>query len=287
MNYLMVIAIVLASFFSSCEKNNNSDDNKTLKLTKIHWNNEENGSYELNVTYNDNGKITGFHEVQNETETSSIITYNSDGKVEKEVISQNGETIAIDSFSYQTDTIIVKNFRKFESEELYESSRFKYILNEQNQVIKILLELNIADNWYEGAYSLNTWTNDNLTKTEQYSVFFGISRKSIDLYSRKFIGYSSAFNKSGLNDSELSSTVTYEYDDKKNPYKDIFDAFPSYSTGINNVTKMTITLNGEESAPEVSNHTYEYNKDNYPTKETSTYIKDGEEITEVQYFEYE
>ena len=77
------------------------------------------------------------------------------------------------------------------------------------------------------------------------------------------------FNVSSDGSDELSTTTAYEFDNQKNPYKDISKLLiPGIYTNANNITKITYTIavNSDQSTASVQviSNTYEYNSKGYP-----------------------
>jgi hypothetical protein len=77
-----------------------------------------------------------------------------------------------------------------------------------------------------------------------------------------------------------NKTITYLYDDKNSPFKNVhssfkktligYDGFAQPSGNNHNVIKRTETSNNSNSSNSTTNYQYIYNSDNYPTKQTSS-----------------
>jgi len=130
-----------------------------------------------------------------------------------------------------------------------------------------------------GTYVL-TFTGDDLTKTEMVVEYLGQSitvEKTEYTYTNGNIATMSKYEFDITSLSlNLISTSTFEYDNKKSPYRGIgldyfFIADDAGFMSTNNPTKETIKdKSGSVSQDESMNYSYEYNSDDYPTKVTET-----------------
>lgn len=93
-----------------------------------------------------------------------------------------------------------------------------------------------------------------------------------------------------FSDSRLKSAndinygiVTYEYDSKNNPFLNL-GLLGIEGLNKNNVTKETHSY--ENQTDQIYSYSYEYNDNNFPTKETYSSTSNGETYTYTNLYEY-
>lgn len=267
-NILFLVLIGFALTFASCKKDDNDDGDgdggsptsKTCYVTKM---TNENGSY-TQVSYDADNHVVKIEEFDSlgAADGYSVFTYTSGNMTKME--------------GYNAGAI---------------DSKLEISYNSENQPIKSDMFTDQGTGLTKIGYYEYTYSSSKLSKI---SMFFEILsqmkevKKSEFEYSGDNVSKVTNYELGGTLTLELSGTVEYTYDDKKNPFLNIgLNYFMGDIQFIskNNYTKMTIkdetgTIADDESA----NITYEYSTENYPTKATIvTFDNSNTEISTYTY----
>jgi hypothetical protein len=202
--------------------------------------------------------------------------YNSAGQL-IEVVKESYDTktvpyVASWTMSYNNDTLHqISSYSKFYSDP--EEKRGEYIFSYNNN-LPDTIQYNPANTNSNPVFTVTEYSANKLIKLTDY--LLSPQDSNYKLYATRDIDWT------GDNISKIttttngvsSSTLEYEYDDKKTPLENLGLAFTSFGSlamlSQNNVTKMTYTSN---TTSHITETTYNYNSTGYPTK--STPAKDG------------
>ena len=217
------------------------------------------------IEFKENGKYTNFF-------------YNSDGNIEKIEDYDDGKMWNYEKFNWSENTVTNK-FYLTENDTTIEWSREIWELNDNNQIVKIENYSKENDTWTKTGYIINTWEDGNITKQEEYqkgtsSKNNKIGNNSNLLNYRKNLNRISKNHKTNKNlkeDFTKNRTITYTYDNYKNPFSQHqalklvkFYGWGQSNSKNNRLTKEVTNHNsGEESITSYDN--YEYNEKDYPT----------------------
>jgi hypothetical protein len=198
--------------------------------------------------------------------------YNKDGKLSK-IVSTDGEYMLI---TRQNNKVTLQWYY----DDVASDSKIVLTVNSNNEITRIdeYEDWGNGDGWEQYSYSVLTWKDGNVAKIEQYynSAYWKKSSKVGNAaFSDKL-----KFNRKTLklgNDAPivknsdsftLSSTRTFTYDKKNNPFS-IHPALAYLSEGFplfmskNNILTTTYKYENEQWS---DTNKWEYNKQNYPTK---------------------
>lgn len=256
LKFLTLLFVGIALTTTSCKKtdddNDNNDDNnvkKTCYVNKMDYGKD----YSL-LEYNSDHqviKVSNYDSLGNADGSYATFTY-VDGKLSNMMNWDNGNLEMKLTYHYGTSG---------KADSLYQ-----YVDNGNG------LEL-------EATFAL-FFTEDNLTKVEGIKEFYGqsvtINKIEYTYNNGNAIMMSNyEFDVPTLS-LKLQSTTSYEYDTKKNPYRNIglnnfFVAFDISFMSVNNPIKSTEKdKDGIVSQDKSENYSYEYSSNDYPTKVTST-----------------
>ena len=198
--------------------------------------------------------------------------YDGGNKITNELYSDGWKV----NYTYTGDLITQVDYYN-EEQVLDQTNKYEYNSNDQLVSFTILL-FNVGGT-NPGHKTLYTYGDDN-TITAEY--FYGDHASQTSPTGEATIVLENG-NFTALN-HESGSTVSYSYDDKNNPFKNIigYNAVNlSYEEGgINNpITNINTNSIGDQTFN--ATYTYDYNSDNFPTK--CTYVNQyGSEV--IQYF---
>ena len=224
--FLVLLAVVV---LSGCSKDDNKGDfvenTKMLFLKKTE-------SEDAVITYEYNGnKIS---------ETNSKISDSEGFIVKKSVFTYEGDLI-VKRQSFNEDGTL----SPFKEEFFYEDNKLK------------------SYNFIDGDYirkTTYTHENDGTVSFKKYNVD---SKTKIETFIDSGVYTFSNGNLIKYEDSK--EIINYEYDDKKNPFKNVtgFSKVIGINSNLNNVLKSTTIRKGSDSS-NVSSFEYDYNPDGYP-----------------------
>jgi len=273
LKFLSFLLSLLVITSTSCKKDNPDDntgggnDNppstKKCYITKI---TEDDGSYSQ-LTYNSNHKIikvTDFN--SNGTPENSYISfsYNNDGTLNVVLIHDDNNNQGKYVFHYKQSKPDSAYFYDKTGTGWKKEGTFAITMDGNKLSQIIIFAENNGQNYPMQKFSY-TYTGDNLTKKETYSM---------DTTNQQY---------------NLDETMLYENDTKNNPQHGIgvdFLFLDDNFISLNNYTKITYKdKNGNVNKGLSYNITYEYNSNDYPTKKTAKTF-DGSE-TDVALFTYD
>lgn len=205
----------------------------------------------------------------------TVFSYNADGKVAGYKNDYNGTITEINA-TYDANkrmaTAVINN-------ELY---KFSYTTAQGTQVDRVDVYLDKNNTANVSFYTKYVYANNHITETELYGnltgTFSPLSKTDYeyntagDIITRKIY----SLNPVGGN-MALSSTVKFEYDDKKNPLESVYD-FTSVILGsqpVHNVTKSTV-YDANNQVTETTPYTLTYNSNGYPTQAQQKTVKPGQ-----------
>jgi hypothetical protein len=266
-NILFLVLIGFALTFASCKKDDDDDGDggtptaKTCYVTKM---TNENGSY-TQVSYDADDHVVKTEEFDSlgAADGYSVFTYTSGNMTKME--------------DYDSGAI---------------DSKLEITYNSENQPIKLDIFTDQGTGLTKVGYYEYTYSSSKLTKL---SMFFEVLsqmkeiQKSEFEYSGDNVSKITNYEIGASLTLELSGTVEYTYDDKKNPFLNIgLDYFMGDIQFIskNNYTKMTTKdETGTTIDDESTNATYEYSAENYPTKSTTVAFDNSD--TEISTYTYD
>lgn len=263
--FLFIIGATLT--FASCNKDDDDDGggDTTPKTCYVVKSTSDDGSY-TQITYNAENKVIKTEEFDasgNSDDNYSIYTYSS-GKLTKMEATVGGSIETKMELTYNTEDLPI-------NVDLYQDQGAG------------LLKLGFFEYTYSGTKIKNMSMNFEVLGQMM------VVSKSEFTYSGDNISLVKKYELGGTLSLELVSTTAYDYDDKKNPMKNIgLDYFMGevQFISINNYTEMTVKDASSSIMQEESyNITYEYNSDNYPTKITNVSFDNS--TTEVEVYTYD
>ncbi len=266
---LFINAVLLSTFFlASCNKDDDNDNpsggsstpTETRSLVKEIKNNGYLGN-KLEYTNNLLTKVTSYDTTGAE-EGHFIIEYSNGLAVSAKFydVSENLE--------YKIETVIsdgkivkIKEYYDSNDDGELDYAMYDTLFYTNGKITKV--ESFFVSNGEKSSYNTFTWTGNNISERKHYNK---------DYNNGQFV---------------LTSTDTYEYDSKNNPF---------YNVGIgvlfrdvellseNNVTKQTNV--SSDNITTVYENTIEYNSKSYPTKitETNTANNNSSDVTEYTYY---
>ena len=258
---LFVLFLGVGLTFASCKKDD--DDGGGVNPTP-----EAKTCYVVKETSSDNS----YHEM----------IYNSD-----HLINEYNNYISDGTLSESTKMTYsdgkVSTLETYKDSNLESRIVFKYIANKVDSVI---LYADTLGSLKKVGFYLYHYNGERISSISMYVEFMGQVieiLKNDYIYSGDNVSTKTEYKMGGGFTLELSSTSTYEYDDKINPYRniginDLMGDFGFMSK--NNITKITIKDDSGSIDEENSeNFTYEYNSDNYFTKYVKTSFDNSKSTT--------
>lgn len=242
-----------ASVLVGCDKDK---DSKSCKLTSISGVGEDE-SFTGTFTY-DGSRITGQSNTYVDAGGSETITVTF-------VYGANGNITEFNSGVY----------------------KIKYIYNSNNEIIK--------SEEYEGTLLVDQeeyeYTNGRITKAQYYEITStGFVKDDYEIFE-----YASASGNSPnkityhLKSGTVSSTTTYEYDNKKSPIASFAALMKIYALNgngsENNITKETYSYPGSANAS-VTTYVHQFNGDGLLTQTTETTVQGADTSTETITYGY-
>ena len=204
--------------------------------------------------------------------------------IKMETMDGDGEKIYHD-LSYDGDKLIESNGRYEESSDrlkstiVYKGDKIVSIREEDREITeyeyredgKLLYSKKTypAPNYVEQVDRYYSYTKSGeVTVDQRYKYNDGSGLNTTIVYTLKNGNISKREEKTNRYGSTNITTTIFEYDNKKTPFRNVrglsaLHLEEGYAVGTNNVTRMEQTINGTKN---VTNISYEYNADGYPTK---------------------
>lgn len=250
----LCLFVVAALTLASCSSDSENGSDAILPKTVSYKYSESPGDNDFATLIYDGNKLVSAGYTANDKE---IYTYTGDYITKIEDFAEEGNISSRNEITYENGKLKIDVLTEIAPTVTYISKRvYTYNTNGTISFVNYSVDptTKVETKSSEGVL---TYTNGNLTKKTE--VF--------DSY---------------------SYTKTYEYDAKNNPFKNIlgYNLLIDHETtaSVNNVTKLTtVFTRGEEITTNVFNSVYEYDSNEYPTKETQTDDSDHDEITEYTY----
>lgn len=267
---LMIFMGVSLAVATSCKKDDDTDDNnddnndpvtETCYVVKMDY-----GSDYDEITYNPSNMIT---KLENFDSTGTA----SDG---------------YSNFTYENDLLVT--MESYNNGNL--ESKMEIIYNSNNKPDTLNLYTNATGSLNKVGYFKYSFNGDQLSSISMFAEAMGniieVSKTDFQFVGNnvsKITQYEFNFSSMSL---ELSETRDFTYDDKKNAFIGIgLDYFMGEVQFLseNNVASVTVKDDqGSVMNDRSYNFTYEYNSNDYPTKQTQTSFDNSD--TEVTLYEY-
>jgi len=247
---IFVLLLGIGLTFGSCKKDDDNGDDTNPTTSKT--------CYVVKETSDDN--------------SYDDLIYNADNMVTKyNRYSTDGTLFENTEITYADNNISM--IQAYEGSSLKSKIIFKY----SNHLDSTIIYIDTLGVMTKVGYHTYTYNGDKLSSISTYFELFGQTlevEKMQYIYSGDNVSTITKYEMGGLFTLELTSTSTFEYDDKINPYRNIgindLLGEVQYMTK-NNITKFTMKDNsGTIIEDESLNLVYEYNSDNYFTKYVQT-----------------
>jgi hypothetical protein len=247
----LLSALLIAVTIFSCSKNNDHPADGSV-LTRYKTTFRDTIVYYYIYDRDANNRIISMHDSTKVYEIKTDLTYNSNNKVTKATFIQNGNTTYSLEFEYNTDGRISK--RKIRSGTLAVAEDYNiYVYDATGHLVTDSSYTTVNNSTYTlSAVSKFIYTGENITQGDYYTATNGTLA--------------------------LGSRIKYEYDNSKNPFKDMELEYYINEAGSaiytiqlkssNNALK-AYTANGNGGWDLQANSTYEYNASNYVRKSTT------------------
>lgn len=251
--FMFLLGIALTTAYS-CTKDDDDDDNGGGSPTVTCYIEKEladDSTYSL-VEYTADHKVVKLKDFDelDQLDGSTELTYNVDGKVEKVEIYESGVLV----------------------------TKLEYVYGPQGKISKADIYNDEGTGLTKIAVYEYTFTGDYLTQVSAMVEVFGVTiegQRTVFTYvdGNAVTQMDYEFDL-GSNQLELLSSVMYEYDTKRNPYRglgvDNIMPDPQFISKAN-ITKITFKDDsGTTVDSESYNLVYEYSTSNYPVKRTET-----------------
>jgi hypothetical protein len=255
MKKILCLFSALTLVLTSCSsEDSNSAENSVLpKTVSYTYSDYPEDNDMATVVYNGN-KIVSAGYTANDKE---VYTYTGDFITKIEDFAQEGNISSTNEFTYENGKLKVDLLTESSSDKTYISKNV-YTYKADGTITFV-------------SYSVDPKTKVETKKSEGVLTYSnGNLAKKTEIY------------------GDNSETITYEYDTKNNPFKNIlgynllidFDSTAS----ANNVTKSTnVYTSGGIATTSVYTSVYEYNEKDYPVKQTRSDYAKKQEITEYTY----
>ncbi len=261
---LFVLFLGVGLTFASCKKDDGGkDDGGGDNPTPT-----EKTCYVVKETSSDNS----YHEMIYNTDhlITDYNTYKIDGSLgeSNKLTYTNGKISKLESYE---GTVL-----KAEFEIKYASSH----------IDSVILYMDTLGTMKRVGFYKYTYNSDKISSISMYIEFMGqmieISKDEY-IFSGDNVSTKTSYEMGGSFTLVLSSTTTFEYDDKVNPYRNVgindLMGEPAFMSK-NNITKLTTKDDaGNVIDAESYNFTYEYNSDNYYTKYVKTNFDNSKSTT--------
>ena len=269
---LLLLGVVVT--VSSCKKDDDDDDgntnnntgNQTCYMNKMTY---EDGDYDM-IAYNSSYQVI------------KVTSYDSNGTAD------GSET----RFTYANNKL--QTMESYDNGTIESKMELVYVNNTTPDSLVMYSDNGSGTLERDGVVTLS-FNGEKIAKLEMIENVAGVD---VVLFKSEFTytgenltmqkDYSFSFTALGL---ELDGTMEMEYDSKKNPLYNVglsYLAFwsPVEFGSVNNITKLTSKdENGTVLQDESENYTYEYNTNNYPTKQSLTAFDNS--YTDVTQFSYD
>lgn len=246
-----IVVLVIISFIFACQ----SDDGVTPEppanfLVKI----EVDSTLKAQLYYDKKKRVSRVDEYDTENKKQYFLTtYNSENKntLIKYFDSTQTQALRWVEVDYNPSGLIYKLTYWSNAGERFYKITFDY--SEEKKVTK------------EFHYTVE----DSVTTMTRYYTFTYNSMGNVEVQ-REYL--TSPYQL----EAKLSKIITYEYDSKPNPYKQISFLYGYNSYSTNNIIKATVKNAIGDLLEETYNSEYEYNEDTYPTLENRLYLRDAD-----------
>ena len=241
----LAIGIIIMILIASCEKDQLDKTYNSVELSKLITVNESTIDT-LVFDYNKDGLLIKY------SYTGSTLYYTNEYDEWKQLIrnnSYNGSGL-YHYFTIQYNTDTITKYFPFIDEWGTGDVKVIHVYNSNSECERVNYYYKKEnEDWQQSDYELYTWKNNNITEIKHYS------------------------------ENELDYTVTYYYDDKKNPEQLLnYMTSPITKTKNNIISSSTLYSNGSEI---VSTFEYEYNDYEYP--KIKTCLEGNEPVTKYEY----
>lgn len=242
----LLLAIAALSCISCKKEKNEPQESNTQKILLSSFFNASLGQYEY--FYDDNGRLTSEKFTPTDTDNpgtlKTIDSYDDQGRITQYTVTYTSGESYLFTHSFGADgNVNIRRLFDKGTGDLLEYNEYSHSIGKL--VYEFFRAPNTLTRVYEYTYGSPEF--ENIIEDKQYSGATGT----------------------------LLSTVTYEYDDKKSPWRLFPTGHRDFKTSANNVTKATYSLTSA-----TYNYTLEYNSDGYPVKVLT------ETGTVAQTFEY-
>lgn len=300
---LFTMALAVACIFAACTKD--GVYNPKEKISEVYISESSAYTYGGTTTSNSTPKYMSEKWTWNGKQLTSISYYNTDGAIESTTtFSYDGKQLSeiklgnnVSKLTY--DGSKLSKIESFNGNELLSTAT---VTHDGKKIVKIEFENYDSDKACKDAKAMAF--KQTVMKfimpvyTENTAEMLNtISTKGTDKYTMEFEWSGKNISKVTMKDAEGSNTITYSYDEMKNPYKGFFYFIenPAEYGSQNNVVSETFSyVEDGQTENYTYNYTYEYDG-KWP--ETKTYTHGysesvlGNEVsytsTRVTYFEYD
>ena len=241
--FAIILLITASLTFTACDKNEDEPQTEPDKKTATRYIKrvtESNNSY-TDYAYDNNNRLTKISDKPSSNQMIMEFSYTTAGKLETMTVTDSEGTHAT-SFVYNNKGVLINASPNNGMADL----AYEY---KNDKIIRVNAYVNIPNVGRKLMTKTEfDYTDDNVTEFREYT---------IDLM--------------GGGNLELSEKVTYEYDNKKNPFYECNIAQAIVNIGYaqfaskNNCTKRTVVLSTSDDDPiGIYSTEFEYNTDNYP-----------------------
>jgi hypothetical protein len=256
----IALSILLIIIFISCKKEELSVtmNTETMMLKGVYIENEPYYLY----TYNDSSLIVE----ESGKLDYTLHKYNTKNQIESSDYYWNSSILSTD---IKTITTTLSQSSFVTSSSGSKGATIKYEYDQNNLLTKVTYTRATSTN---SEYSQFTYDDNNRIES-QILYWNGTETGHIDYFydSRGNMIKEQLYGMSSTGADELSTTVVYSFDNKRNPYKALKSLMiPGIYTNTNNITKevYTVHLDGTDKVQVISN-SYEYNSNGYPTNKNN------------------
>ncbi len=237
-NITLIILVLIV--FASCKKDDLEGKVKMSYISEYTIN--SNRIYEIYYT---------------DTKITKIDYYTSGGELINKMTVDYSDDL-LESISYFDNSDSLVGYKTFE----YDSLNISEI---------IYFEPTISGSLEKKSYDEFYYRDDKVNKLKHYQKYYN----DFDLIYTEEFTYNSIGN---ITFAETNNDIEYEYDDKKNPFFNLYFIFGHIAFSNNNITKALYTSNSGNILSNSYNASFSYNSEDFPTEEIRTGITNTDEI---------
>lgn len=276
MKLLKILFVILVGSLelaiSSCDLKKDDDDpivrDPRLKEIKYYYEDNYPGSGDssvIAVTYNDRNLVKRMAD----TVGSLEMDYDEYGYIHQMQFREKDEDDLFIDYVWTDNTVTL-------TQSDYPFGKLVFQLNSDGHVVRMDSYTLVELLWFPDYHTLYFWENHNLVRTELWEQVgmagsgMHVRPKGFPLTYSDFEAYFSKKNAANVKQEFYKSVVVeFNYDDKKNPFRDIqlyWFTEIGYYASVNNVKSFTSTVyrtNGETDGIYFSDFTLNYNPDNF------------------------